>query len=70
MNSLTTALGAYLITAVFAMVIAAVLHGMARGIKRLGLADETSETGPEPSAPDLAPVAIAIAAARRRAAGK
>lgn len=70
MTSITTALSAYLITIVFALVIAAFLHLVARGIKRLNLQDEASESGPAPSVPDLAPVAIALAAAKRRATGK
>lgn len=70
MNSITTALWAYLFTIVFALVIAAVLHFVAHGIKRLNLKEETQGTEPAPAAPDLAPVAIAIAAAQRRASGK
>jgi hypothetical protein len=69
MTTLKTALMAYLITIVFALVIAAVLHWVARGVKRLGLEEETAEVSPSPAAPDLAPVALALAIAKRRASG-
>jgi hypothetical protein len=72
MESLNTALVAYLITAGVALAIAGVLQLVARGIKHLKLQGDpelpTNTSPPPGTAPDLTPVAVAIAVARHRAA--
>jgi hypothetical protein len=73
MEMIKITLAAYLITTVFALGIAAILHLMAKGIKRLNLKDEydtpASGVPVSPQAQDLTPVAIAIAVANHKASG-
>lgn len=74
MEALQTGLVTYLITAVISLAIAGLLVLVARGIKRLDLKGDPqlpTNTSPPPAAgQDLAPIAIAIAAARHRAASR
>jgi|APIni6443716594_1056825.scaffolds.fasta_scaffold1388492_2 Na+-transporting methylmalonyl-CoA/oxaloacetate decarboxylase gamma subunit len=73
MQSLNSALGAYLITIIFAMLIAVVLALVSRAVKRLHLegdpVEPTSTTEVATEAQGLAPVAIAIAVARHQSSG-
>jgi hypothetical protein len=72
MESIYTALITCLITAVFGLAIAGLLHLVARGIKFLDLKGDpqlpTNTSPPPGSSQDLTPIAIAIAAARHHAA--
>jgi hypothetical protein len=71
MEAIQTGLVAYFITAVVSLAIAGLLVLVARGIKHLNLTGDPQlpvNTSPPPSTTDLAPIAIAIAAARHRAA--
>jgi hypothetical protein len=74
MEAIQTGLVTYVITIVISLCFAGLLVAVARGIKHLDLKGDPQlpiNTSPPPSsAPDLAPVAIAIVAAHHRAASQ
>lgn len=72
MEALKYALFCYAITAIFAMIVAVILHGVAIVISKLGLKDEEVAVAAAPTATassagnEEALVAIAVAAASRQ----